>query len=113
MELQDVLTQLVLFVEEAAPAVWAIAMKQVMVRTIKRIVWTILSAIAVPFLWKLAKHQRELHDDEFDLYDAGYVLSLIAMAVCIILGIANGLAIIGYLLNPEYYAIELLLQYAQ
>jgi len=112
--LQDVLTQLVQFVEEAAPEVWRIAMKQVMIQAWQyAIVIAVCSALAY-VLAKVAKHQNELHEENYrGLHDMGAIFGVVGSAISA--GIAFGFAvsIVGLLANPEYYAIRLLLYHAQ
>ena len=114
MEWQDVLAQLVEFVENAAPMVWAIARRQVVVSIAEHILWFLGTS---GFAWYgFTFFKREKNKDDYDdlFLDKPHVLFAGAFA-CVAVPVAFGLliAIISRLVNPDFYAIQLLLNFAR
>ena len=106
MNWQDILWELVQMIETAAPKAWEIATKQVQVMYYKSLlngfVWTILGTISSWFVIKVA--YGEDHDWENDVV----LLFLIFTLIPLVVGILCFSDVIGYSVNPEYYAIKAL-----
>jgi len=116
MEWQDVLAQLVEFVENAAPMVWAIARRQVVVSIAEHILWFLGVG---GFAWwgiRLGKKWRKsfVADEILDTPE-GFAVMLAVIFAYIAVPVAFGLliAIISRLVNPDFYAIQLLLNFAR
>ena len=108
--MEDVLSKLIEFVEVAIPQVWAAAYRQVYVDIVLKAVWGTILLIAAMFLGKAAipgwvaeivKDTRAMNGFEFTFGIVAAGFSIIA-AICFS-------SIIGPLMNPNYYAIKVLL----
>lgn len=110
METGDLLRELVQFLEQAAPMVWAVARRQVWVIAVQQSI-AILGLGTVAWLlgkqyWKISSNRREYVDPEL----AQGTCVLIG-GICAALCVALGLGLVGRIVNPDYYAAGLLLQY--
>ena len=114
MEWQDILTELVQFVEQAAPMVWAIARRQVLVRAIQDVLWMIGSGALTIRLLNLGRSSwRKYKEDERSSYDMAAIAAYVGVVTCGFFGLYFLCTVIGQFVNPDYYAIKLLLQFAE
>ena len=112
MEYQELLGQLVEFVQEVAPMVWRIAMKQVMVEAVQWGMAAVFSLMVVAVLVLVARYfYKKCNEDNEDIEN---VLFPSALAVILFAFSLFFVAeVVGRLINPEFYAIQLLLGFAQ
>jgi hypothetical protein len=101
------------FVETASPVVWAAARRQVLVLIIQNTIWATLLLIATGIMarasvWATKEARKERYSA-----DAWVVLTI----TCALTGIFTLLvtiicinSVIGQVINPDYYAIEALLE---
>ena len=115
MEYQELLGQLVEFVQEVAPMVWRIAMKQVMVEAVQWGMAAVFSLMVVAVLVLVARYfYKKCNEDNEDIEDIENVLFPSALAVILFAFSLFFVAeVAGRLINPEFYAIQLLLGFAQ
>lgn len=130
MEWQDVLAELVAFVQGAAPVIWESCVRQAVMTGIQNLLWAVIVLGGLVTCLRLRplflkKHLEVLKSKEGRhsegwwgyRYDNEYkVLAIWCMVGAAILaiffvGIMNGA--IARLINPDYYAIQLLLRYVQ
>jgi len=109
-----VLIELVEFVKNAAPAVWAIAVRQVYVRawmnlavSIVALVLFIVSSVYTKKLW------LETKDLYYSEKEPLLAITVSLAIVTFLIFIFCGLASIPYFINPQYYAIQVLLELVQ
>lgn len=111
--MEDLLVELIDLMKQAAPGLWVIAMRQVAVRTVHlgivTALCTVMAALCGRWAYRLWVPCQESPGDE----DCeGYVetfLSLFAVAFAIV-ALACACVMIGHTMNPEYYAIRVLIQ---
>jgi hypothetical protein len=118
--MENLLQQLIDLVKSAAPALWEIALRQVQVRVVIDIIWLIgMLAAAVGLAIALRGGFRKYQSQEHNIYsdDFGLWMLLIfeGVAELVLLGITISLIteIISYSMNPNYYAIQVLLNAAK
>lgn len=109
----ELLNEFVLFLKDIAPEIWEIMLKQVYIQAIVQVVLGGLMILCV-FKTKNFISRAKRKNDEEDGYDPDYDMkSILLYALLIVLIIISGLFFvfgIQGLLNPEYYAIQLLIQ---
>ena len=118
--MEDAIAKLVEFVEMASPAVWAVAQQQVKVQIFQSTVWVFaLAAVVGACIGTGKKAAREI---ELEKQKQGYTDELwpTLSAICIVAGLISLAMALWYFthaaslaLNPDYYAIELLLDLVQ
>lgn len=112
MELQELLLELAEFVQQAAPEVWRIVRQQVIADIATRCVWFILCIAGSIAIGKGANgvYKWSKDDDDWD-----ELWQILAFAACAAAGgavlILN--SIIVRLVNPDYYALKLLVELVQ
>lgn len=96
-------------IKSVAPEVWAIAVKQSYVGAFQSLIGFLFLAISSVVLgkWYLyLKNKDGQSDDEYILMIFFLMFALIFIPLSVVLLVQAG----SYLLNPEYYAIELLME---
>ena len=116
MDWIDLIGQLIEMVESAAPALWEIAQRQVMADTVEGAFWMLFLSILAVVCYRLA--QRWLvsmedcpHSDE-GFYEAGIVAGSLISLMCSIIVPLIVSGVIKRLVNPDYYALKLLITMA-
>ncbi len=104
----ELLHELIKLVEQAAPQLWEIAIKQVYVEVIKNMMILLFLVILNIFLITVYK---KILNYKLDVE----LKALVILGVVVLCGfsIFNLYAIIARLINPQFYAIELLLSYVK
>jgi len=101
--LEELLRELIEFVKDASPVVWAALYKQVYVQAIQGLLW--MSAPIIFLLLLLKRKVREWLSEPIEIAIWGWALRLAAfLLVILLLGYA-----IGRFINPDYYAMKLIL----
>ena len=113
--IEAVLGELVEMVQAAAPALWAIARRQVLANTIGNAVWAGLWTLATIALGLTARYCARQYQEcgPHSMWDAGAIIT--GFVACVTLVIALGClnSVIMYGVSPDYYAIKALLQLVQ
>lgn len=107
---EELIRRLIEFLETASPHVWEVVGRQVLVVTVQSFVWFFI-AIAVAVLCAVwAKKEFATHNKKYDMHDMnGQILAgLAAVATTIAAFLMSD--IVGYVLNPDYRAIKILLE---
>jgi len=111
---EEVLSKLVEFVESASPIIWETARRQVAVNLVQSTVWMILCAVVAYACIRWSKHfgrkyqENKRGDDDIPALALGLGAAAAIVAVVSLLTYIAGMAV-----NPNYYAIRLLLGCAQ
>src|SRR3990167_10230393 len=106
--MEESIKELIEFIKNISPQVWAILIKQVYVEAFQLILWFAALTSSSAILFKLgkkfwAKHESIDYDIDWVMVSgASYVLS----AVIGFIGLALIIEGISMLINPEYYAIK-------
>lgn len=113
MEWKDVLAQLVTFVQETSPEIWRILLKQTRVMALQNLFGFFVSVTIVILLRKAAKKAtekaEEINDWEIELSMA-FLFSWIGIVIACCIACCFLSDTIALFVNPEFYAIELLIQ---
>jgi hypothetical protein len=115
MEWEQVLIELIGLVGSAAPALWEIARRQVLVNGVVNLVLTAVCAAAIVVsvkltLWLFEEGFNADVDDIRSLIYPLFATCLMLSVVFIIGAMATSIiTTIQYLGNPDYYAIKILL----
>ncbi len=111
MDWQQLLGELVQFVQEAAPAAWEAVRRQAIVTGVQYasvgFIFLILSGLSGIASWK--DYKKFGRWDSEKPMGVWLFLSIIGAAIAAILFIVS----IGRFINPDYYAIKLLIGYIQ
>ncbi len=105
-ELVGILGKLIEFVENASPAIWEIAQRQVMVNTARATLWAVVVTIVCGVLIYLTIKTYKYAANEDDDFFAPFVFVSALAFISGIKAIALVSDVMGYLINPAYYAIE-------
>ena len=112
---EELILQLAEVVETASKKLWEIAYKQVYVNIMYDFLWFIAFAVLTFISYKTFKrywkdaHEKEDRWDDKTGSEIVYVFSGISAVICFLVTFASVGTIIGKFLNPEYYAIKVLL----
>ena len=117
MDWRDLLEELISLVETAAPKLWEIAIRQVYVEAIRNAVWVVFAAIFVVVCWRLlkyfSKHQGQDLFDGWEIDKLEPALSVFGLTISLLILVYNTNELISKLINPAYYAIEILISYVR
>lgn len=109
--MEDALLELVGAIKDLAPQVWAIYLKQVSLKAIIDGVSAVLLIIASILSYKSVKYGMKMKEEDYtDPWEYWVIFGWVGMTVFTFAAIVNVFYAISYLYNPEYYAIDLLLQ---
>lgn len=119
-EFKTLALELAKWVSNAAPQLWEIARRQTLVRFWQNVFGVVLSVAVfglawwISRLWKKDKAthdaaQHDWHTNDFEgyWYITGIIMVVVA-GLCVL--IPCFLSALGYVINPEYYAIKILLE---
>lgn len=108
---EKILRMLVEFVETASPIVWKMAKKQVEVCVVQLGFWMCFSIMGSIALIKLAQwcDKRAKFASYSDAH-IGMALAIAGVIICAFTAIVIASNLIGLLLNPEYYAVRVLMR---
>ena len=119
--MEDAITKLIEFVEMASPTVWAVAQQQVKVQIFQSAVWVLALAAVVGAC--IGTGEKAVREIELEKQKQGYIADELwptLGAICIVAGLISLAMALWYLthaislaLNPDYYAIKLLLGLVQ
>lgn len=108
---KELLTELISFIKGTAPELWRIAQQQVTVTIYQNVTWIgsfIVAIIVLTFIFMYAR--QRVKENTFSDWETVLIIApiFIVFSVIAVLVFANDL--IGYVMNPEYYAIKVLLR---
>jgi hypothetical protein len=109
----DVLLQeLIEFVKTASPVLWGIYIKQAYVDGIYSMIFGVaLLIVGIVFTFVGLKYNKIAMEDGGDgVYESGWIMLIIFGVVGAIAGIVVGCSSIGNFVNPEYQAIQLIIE---
>lgn len=104
--------------EVPAAQMWEILVRQAYVEAWTQLMWVCLSGVMFVVLAHLVMKNFEVaieikrergeryHNDEDDLHDAVGIVCVILLLVCVIIFLINLDDLPGRFLNPEYYALQ-------
>jgi len=108
MEWEDILWELIELVENAAPKMWQIAVKQVYVQALQKYIISGILLLSGVFLFFNTERLNKKNEEEDNSYSGEWrFLHLITIILFIII-LGETTAAIGCSINPEYYAIKTL-----
>jgi phosphotransferase system glucose/maltose/N-acetylglucosamine-specific IIC component len=110
---EQLVRELIGLVERVSTTVWAAAVREAWVSALVNGVTFIICVVAVVILSRIAlvfwrKYQDADHHEDEGWYAGSLLFGGIALSL-ILVGVAKILLAIRYFLNPEFYAIKLLL----
>lgn len=125
--MEELLKELIEFVKSASPMVWTALIKQVYVYAIQNLVWGLLFLVAsiasgrtmIFFINRWIAINKGMDDGESEYYHYSdvptYVMGCSMASVCVfplLVALALGTILEGAsrLINPEFYAIQLILK---
>jgi len=117
--MEETLRSLVEFVKTASPLVWDAVLRQVYVTAVTNFIWLLALVVGLVVLVKISLHCRRNYVvaeaytlDGWDRSDWATTMAItMGGAVIVIVAILIGLTeTISRLLNPNYYAIQMILQ---
>lgn len=112
MEWENLLGELVQFVSSAAPELWTIALKQVTVEAVQYALFSIvLFAASVAMVIAARRLEKRAKEDRWSDADMGAVFLHILAPLVFIGAVGLLSSFIWRVINPEYYAIKLLVGY--
>ena len=113
---EKLILRLIDIVETASEKLWGIAYRQVYVDIVHDFLWFVSFAVLAFVLyktfkryWKEAHKEKESRWDDKTGSEIAFVLSGLGIAFCFMVLFISVGEIIGKLINPEYYAIKVLL----
>ncbi len=108
-QLTLLLTELMEVVQETAPAVWGITLRQVYVEAIQHLVKTIVFGGIGFYLYRSAKYLRKKHEEQpHEMFDfLGGMVFLLA-GLCGVGSVLDFVFALSRVINPRFYAIQLL-----
>ena len=109
--MEDILLRLIDIVQETAPALWAIARRQVAANIAEVAIWFVFCAIAAIALAFVTRHGvREYRKNDYNSsWELGAVFSGIGSVGCALVAFGLSTSLVKYLINPEFYAIKVLM----
>lgn len=110
------LQQLIDLVKQTAPQLWAIALKQVYANVARDVILAAVLVVVAYLCYVSVKRAASLETDEESIFWSdsdfcGFVITIgsIAFLVCCVVIVANLVSVVQSLVNPEYYAIQILM----
>jgi hypothetical protein len=109
-EIQDLVELLIEIGGSVAQAGFEIAYKQALVEGYSNVLWAIVwIAIGIVLLRQVPKTNKKAKEDEYSMWDGATWILGIAGSICLFVAPFTIHQAMGYLLVPEWRAIELLL----
>lgn len=115
--LEEGIIEVIELVKNVAPEIWRIALLQVRTEIVQNAIFIVLMVIPIPILVKTTRYLYKRFKEELDNYPRGheerYFLGLFFMGILIItefIVLPNLISsVVARIINPEFYAIQLLL----
>jgi len=110
MDWKDLLEELIDVVQQTAPELWRIANRQVYGDIARNCLWIIVCIIVIYVGIRLLKHGYKLKEDDYSCdWEYAVMCGWIMLGVSPIVLVSLLDSVIGKLINPEYYAIQVLM----
>jgi len=108
--MEEILSQLISIVQDTAPALWAIARRQVISTAVTMAIWFVICLISTVVLVRVAEYGRDQsREDNYSDWDVGVAFSIAGAVATLVIAAILACSIVQYLVNPEYYTIKVLL----
>ena len=109
--IEAILGELIEMVQATAPAQWAMAQRQVLANTVGNAVWGGLCLLATIALGLVGRYcvQQYQENGYSSGWDLGAISAFSGACVLLIVVLINLNNVIVYYINPDYYAIKVLL----
>jgi len=104
---REALYKLIEFIESASPRLWEIAMRQVAVDLARY--WVAAGVTAIALVVAAFSFRWAERSDSYPNEDIGYGAALGLLIISLPLFVLSIMEIIGRTMNPEYYAIRVLM----
>ena len=110
MDWKEAMGELVAFVKEVSPELWMVLLRQVSVQIFEQIAWALALILLGGVCFWLRKRSQENADHSY-YSDAGITEAVLLIGAGLFWLLAFALIISGVTrwLNPDYYAIKLLI----
>ena len=107
-ELMGMVLQLAGWVEGVAPEVWAIMVRQALVKGIQSIFGAVVALVMAICLTLVFKRCYKQYKNKYDslMPEMGMTFSGIGIGISVIVFCVMLADAIGYLFNPQYYALQ-------
>lgn len=108
--MEELLDRLIGIVQETAPYVWAIARRQVVSKIVASAIWATALLFTALLLAHLAKRcNKKRAKDTYGDWGMWMAYSIVGVVLAMIAALGLTTDIVKWLINPDYYAIKLLL----
>ena len=108
--MEEILSQLISIVQDTAPALWAIARRQVVADLVTMVIWLVICLVATIVLVKVAKYGMvQYQKDRYSAWDMVAAFSVIGAITTAVATVGVTCSIAQYLVNPNYYTIKVLM----
>jgi hypothetical protein len=105
--MDEAIAKFIEFVSTASPLVWAALIKQVYVEVFSMVAWGVGFAVIAFYLYRFGKKKQEEDDSDNEPI---IVIAYIIVAACGLAAFGKLVSAIKWSINPEFYAIHLLLE---
>lgn len=108
--IDTVLQKLIEFVETASPFLWETLYRQVYVEVFQYLLWVLLMLALIFASYKLFRYsEMRKKEDEYSDWEIGVWISVVFMVGLPIISLSILSEMISRLINPNFYAIQLIL----
>lgn len=110
--MEESIKELIEFIKSIDPDVWEILLRQVYVQIFQGVFWAIATGSGSVASWKFAKKFYIKYKEEgtYSTWDLGVGIGYLLSAVFGLISLALLSSSISMLINPEFYAIKLVLE---
>lgn len=103
--------ELIVLIKDGSPVIWALLMRQVYVEVASHLIWAAIMGVSCFVSLRVGSYCRKRGEDDYASdWEMGTVIAYILAAIA---GIVSPVLINGAimrLINPEFYAIQFVLQ---
>jgi hypothetical protein len=108
--MNEILVKLIDLVQSTAPLIWAIAVRQVYSQVAESFVYLVIGIILLTLGLKWGIYVKKNYESlDSGLCGGIIVVAIIALLVGISLTVTNLIDVLQKLINPQFYAIQILL----
>jgi len=115
--MEELIVRLIDLVENTAPELWRIGLRQVLAVSIQSAIGIVFSVIIAYVCIRIAIWGKKNMPDDYaedEMWQVfAMVFGLVVGVVAIVIAITTMINLISYVINPEYYAIQYLLNLAR
>jgi hypothetical protein len=106
--IDEVLKQLIDFLQTASPMVWETLIKQVYITGLSYVLWGAGLGVASFYCIKVGNYGRRQMEDDADWF-GGAILAFVGAALTGVTSFGLLVSAIAHFINPEFYAIQYIL----